>query len=138
MGSHMIIGISHTYVWVENQDRALAFWTEKLGFDVRDDRRMGAVRWTTVGHPEQPQLTLVLAPIGATLDAEAAGHVRGLLAKGAINGGGLLTDDCRATHAALTGKGVEFVQEPEDRPYGIEAIFRDDSGNLWGLVQPRA
>jgi catechol 2,3-dioxygenase-like lactoylglutathione lyase family enzyme len=134
----MVTGISHTYVWVEDLDRALAFYTDKLGFEVRDDVQIGDVRWLTVGHPNQRSLRLVLSEINLSLDSEAAAQVREMLAKGAINGGGLMTDDCRKTYEELTAVGVTFMQPPADRPYGTEAIFRDDSGNLWGLVQPKA
>lgn len=131
----MLTGISHSYVWVEDHDRALSFYTGKLGFEIREDVRVGTVRWVTVGHPVQPYLRVALIEIDSALDEEAAAAVHTLQSKGAINGGGLSTGDCRATHQDLAAKGVTFVQEPADRPYGVEAIFKDDSGNLWGMVE---
>lgn len=133
----MITRISHMYVWVEDQDRALAFYTQKLGFEIRDDVRAGERRWLTVGHPEQIDLRLALTAISPTLEPGAATAMRDMQAKGAINGGGLTTDDCQAAYQDLAAKDVTFVQEPAARPYGIEAIFTDDSGNLWGLVEFR-
>jgi catechol 2,3-dioxygenase-like lactoylglutathione lyase family enzyme len=133
----MINSISHTYVWVEDQDRALSFYTEKLGFEARDDIRIGDRRWVTVGHPTHPELRLVLSPIGPPLHPETVEHIREMLARGDIIGGGFSTDDCRKTYEELAAKGVTFVKQPEERPYGVEAVLQDDSGNLWGLVQPR-
>jgi catechol 2,3-dioxygenase-like lactoylglutathione lyase family enzyme len=133
----MIGEVSHTYVWVEDYDRALAFYTDKLGFEVREDATLGGRRWVTVGRPHQPALRLVLRLIGPPLDDAAAAHVRELLGSGSLIGGGLVTDDCRAAFAELCGRGVRFLVEPAERPYGIEAVFLDDSGNAWGLVQPR-
>ncbi|HEY1488267.1 MAG TPA: VOC family protein [Micromonosporaceae bacterium] len=133
----MIGGVSHTYVWVEDYDRALAFYTGKLGFEVREDATLGGRRWVTVGHPDQPALRLVLRLVGPPLDDTAAAQVRELLGSGSLIGGGLVTDDCRAAFAELSGRGVRFLVEPAERPYGIEAVFLDDSGNAWGLVEPR-
>ena len=121
-------------VWVEDQDRALSFYTEKIGFEIRDDARIGNIRWVTVGHPEQQQLRLVLSQISA-LDPESAAAMRNMIVNGMINGGGLLSGDCAADYERLAAKGVDFVQAPTSRPYGVEAIFRDDTGNLWGIVQ---
>ncbi|HLX49781.1 MAG TPA: VOC family protein [Streptosporangiaceae bacterium] len=133
----MATKISHMYIWVEDQDRALAFYTKKLGFEIRDDVRMGGRRWLTVGPPGQPDLRLALTAMSA-LEPGAAAAVRDMQAKGTVNGGGMTTHDCHATYRDLLAKGVSFVQEPADRPYGIEAIFEDDSGNLWGVVEFRA
>jgi catechol 2,3-dioxygenase-like lactoylglutathione lyase family enzyme len=135
----MITGMSHTTVWVLDQDRARAFYTEKLGFAVTTDADMGGGnRWLTVQAPKQPDLHLVLANPGPPmLSEEDAKVVRDLVAKGAIGGGVMRTDDVRATYEELKAKGVEFIQEPAERPYGIEAMFRDDSGNWFSLTQPK-
>jgi catechol 2,3-dioxygenase-like lactoylglutathione lyase family enzyme len=135
----MITVLSHTTVWVLDQDRARAFYTEKLGFEVTSDADMGGGnRWLTVQAPKQPDLHLVLANPGPPMLAEEdAKVVRGLVAKGVMGGGVLRTDDVRATYEDLKAKGVEFLQEPAERPYGIEAVFRDDSGNWFSLTQPK-
>jgi predicted enzyme related to lactoylglutathione lyase len=123
-------------VWVMDQDEALAFYTEKLGLEVRNDVTMDGFRWLTVGAKDQPELEIILVEPGPPMvDEEAAQHIRALVAKGAIGGGLFATDDCRATHEELSAKGVEFLQEPAERPYGIEAVFRDNSGNWFSLTQ---
>ncbi|GAA4213996.1 VOC family protein [Actinocatenispora rupis] len=126
-------------VWVLDQDSAHDFYTTKLGFEVRHDVLMGPQRWLTVGPPGQPdiELALMLAAPPA-LDPESAGHLRALIAKGVLGAAAFHTDDCRATHRELSARGVSFVQDPTDRPYGTEALFRDDSGNWFSLTQPRA
>ena len=135
----MITGMSHSTVWVLDQDRALRFYTEKLGFEVTTDADMGGgARWLTVQAPKQSDLHLVLANPGPPMLAEEDGKViRELVAKGAMGAGVMRTDDVRATYEELKAKGVEFVQEPAERPYGIEALFRDDSGNWFSLTQPK-
>jgi catechol 2,3-dioxygenase-like lactoylglutathione lyase family enzyme len=136
----MITGMSHTPVWVLDQDRALAFYTGKLGFEVGTDADMGGgARWLTVFAPKQPDLQLILADPGPPmLSEEDATTIRDLVAKGALGAGVMRTDDVRATYEELKARGVEFVQEPAERPYGIEALFRDDSGNWFSLTQPKA
>jgi catechol 2,3-dioxygenase-like lactoylglutathione lyase family enzyme len=136
----MITGMSHTTVWVLDQDRARAFYTEKLGFEVTTDADMGGgARWLTVQAPKQSDLHLVLANPGPPmLSEDDAKVIRDLVAKGSIGGGVMRTDDVRATYQELKAKGVEFLQEPADRPYGIEAVFRDDSGNWFSLTQPKS
>jgi catechol 2,3-dioxygenase-like lactoylglutathione lyase family enzyme len=136
----MITGYSHTTVWVLDQDSAKAFYTEKLGLVVGTDFDMGGgVRWLTVSHPEQTDIQLVLLPpTQPMLDEESAAMVRSLVAKGAFGAGVFRTDDCRKTYEELSGKGVTFQQEPSERPYGIEAVFRDDSGNWFSLTQPHS
>jgi catechol 2,3-dioxygenase-like lactoylglutathione lyase family enzyme len=135
----MITAMSHTSVWVLDQDRALAFYTEKLGFELTTDADLGGgARWLTVQAPKQSDLHLVLASPGPPmLSEEDAKVVRDLVAKGALGAGVMRTDDVRATYEDLKAKGVEFLQEPADRPYGIEAVFRDDSGNWFSLTQPK-
>ena len=133
----MITGMSHTTIWVLDQDSALKFYTEKLGFELTTDADMGGgARWLTVSHPKQPDLNLVLAkPAPPMLSEEDARTVQALVAKGATGAGVMRTDDVRATFKELSEKDVEFIQEPEERPYGIEALFRDDSGNWFSLTQ---
>ncbi len=133
----MISNVSLMTVWVNDLDEARDFYTDKLGFDVREDVTVGDYRWLTVGHPDQPDLKINLAIPGPPLDDEAAGDIRRMLAKGALNGGGLNVDDCRKTFEDLSAKGVTFLNEPADRPYGVEAVMRDNSGNWWVLIEPR-
>ncbi len=135
----MIRGISHVNVFVLDQDRAKDFYVDKLGFDVRTDVSMDGFRWLTVGPPGQPDINVLLAkPAPPMFSEEDAQALRALIAKGAMAGGVIDTDDCRATYEDLKRKGVEFLQEPADRPYGVEALFRDDSGNWFSLTQAYA
>jgi catechol 2,3-dioxygenase-like lactoylglutathione lyase family enzyme len=132
--------VSHHGVRVRDQDEAKAFYTEKLGLEVRQDAtldELGGYRWLTVGAPGQPELNLILERPGPpALDEETAEQVLALVAKGAIGAGILNTDDCRATCRELEARGVELTQQPEERFYGIDASFRDPSGNQWRVVQP--
>jgi catechol 2,3-dioxygenase-like lactoylglutathione lyase family enzyme len=123
-------------VFVLDQDRAKAFYTEKLGFEVRTDTSLDGFRWLTVGPKAQPDLNILLAkPAPPMFSEEDADVLRGLIAKGAMAGGVIETDDCRRTYEELKAKGVTFLQEPAERPYGIEALLRDDSGNWYSLTQ---
>jgi catechol 2,3-dioxygenase-like lactoylglutathione lyase family enzyme len=134
----MIRALSHATIYVTDQDAALEFYTKKLGFEVRTDARMGEFRWLTVGPKDQPDLELVLMkPGGPTLDRETIEQIEALVAKGALGAGVFRTADCHATYKELAAKGVEFMSEPAERPYGIEAVFRDNSGNWFSLTQPR-
>ena len=134
----MITNVSLVTLYVSDQDAAKSFYTEVLGFEERADVRMGdGFRWLTVGHPSQPELAITLMVPGPPLDDDMAGAVRRALAKGTMGGVGLRTDDCRKDYETLSGKGVEFVQEPSDRPYGVEAVMRDNSGNWLVLVEPK-
>ncbi|MFG2139150.1 VOC family protein [Streptomyces sp. NPDC048650] len=137
----MIKGIAISTIWVLDQDRAKEFYTEKLGLEVRTDMRMGGekgMRWLTVGAEDQPDVELTLmVPSPPGMDAESAEALTMLVGKGLLGAGVLATDDVHGDHAALKAKGVQFVQEPQERPYGIEAIFRDDSGNWFSLTQRR-
>ena len=136
----MITRISHVNVFVEDQERAKKFYTEKLGFEVRSDSVMDGLRWLTVGPKNQPDLNILLArPAPPMFSEEDAAAVRNLVAKGSMAGGVLETDDCRRDYNELRAKGVTFLQEPADRPYGVEAVLRDDSGNWFSLNQrPKA
>jgi catechol 2,3-dioxygenase-like lactoylglutathione lyase family enzyme len=136
----MIDAISHMNVWVENQEEAKAFYTEKLGFEVREDATLdeyGGYRWLTVGPPSQPDINVILsAPVPPALDEESARKIMALVAGGQMGPGILRTADCRKTCKELEEKGVELTQQPDERFYGIDAALRDPSGNEWRVVQP--
>src|SRR3954447_26025722 len=132
----MITRLSYATIYVEDQDRAKAFYTDVLGLQVRSDQNLDGFRWLTVGPADQPDVAILLAvPAPPMYSAEDAAVVRGLIAKGALGGGVFATDDCRGTAATLKEHGVTFLQEPTDRPYGVEAVFRDDSGNWFSLTE---
>jgi catechol 2,3-dioxygenase-like lactoylglutathione lyase family enzyme len=132
----MITKLSHTTIWVLDQDEALAFYTRKLGFDVNTDERMDDFRWLTVSPPEQPDHQLILLEPGPPMmDPETAEQVKELVAKGALGPGVFGTDDCRKTYAELSERGVDFLAEPAERFYGIEATLRDNSGNWFSMTQ---
>jgi catechol 2,3-dioxygenase-like lactoylglutathione lyase family enzyme len=134
----MISNISLVTVYCLDQDKARDFYVNILGFEVRTDITMGeGFRWVTVGHPSQPELEVTLMTPGPPLDEEAADFIRRQLEKGQMGGLGLRVDDCRKTYEELKGKGVTFLQEPSERPYGVEAVMRDVSGNWLVLVEPR-
>jgi predicted enzyme related to lactoylglutathione lyase len=135
-----MISISNAQVWVHDQDEALEFYTTKLGMEVRLDVTMpelGGFRWLTVGWPGQDDVSLVLMAIpGAPiLDAATEAQVRDLMGKGFAGTVFLATDDCRGSYEQLVARGVEFVEKPEERPYGIDAGLRDPSGNSLRLTQ---
>jgi len=134
----MITNVSLVTVYVTDQDGAKRFYVDKLGFAERTDVTLGdGFRWVTVGHPDQPELDVTLMVPGPPLDEDMSAAVRRALANGSMGGVGLQTDDCRKTFEELSAKGVEFVQPPAERPYGIEAVMRDNSGNWLVLVEPR-
>jgi catechol 2,3-dioxygenase-like lactoylglutathione lyase family enzyme len=135
----VITNISLTTVYCLDQDEARDFYVDVLGFELRTDATMGdSFRWVTVGHPSQPELEVTLMTPGPPLAPEAAEFVRSQLQKGEWGGFGMQVDDCRKTYAELTAAGVTFVQEPAERPYGVEAVMRDVSGNWLVLVEPHA
>ena len=134
--------IASAQLWVHDQDEALAFYTEKLGMVTHADvtlPEMGNFRWLAVGPADQPAVSIVLMPIpGPPLfDTETADGVRSLMAKGAAGTIFLATDDCHGAYEELSARGVEFVEKPEERPYGIDSGFRDPSGNHLRLTQVR-
>jgi len=134
----MITNISLVNVYCLDQDKARDFYVDILGFQPRTDITMGeGFRWVTVSHPSQPELEVTLMTPGPPLDPDAADFVRRQLGKGQMGGLGLRVDDCRKTHEELAAKGVEFLQEPSQRPYGTEAVMRDNSGNWLVLVEPK-
>jgi uncharacterized glyoxalase superfamily protein PhnB len=137
-----MIKLSTAQLWVNDQDEALAFYTQKLGMEVRSDvtlAEMGDFRWLTVGPPGQPDISIVLMAIPGppVMDAETADQVRALVAKGFAGTVFLTTDDCKASYEELKARGVEFTEEPEERPYGIDSGFRDPSGNSFRLTEVR-
>jgi catechol 2,3-dioxygenase-like lactoylglutathione lyase family enzyme len=133
----MITNISLVTVYCLDQDATRDFYVSKLGFVPRADAVMGTFRWVTIGHPEQPELEVTLMVPGPPLSEEAAGFVRRQLEIGQMGGLGLTVDDCRKTYEELSAAGVVFVQEPSERPYGVEAVMRDNTGNWLVLVEPR-
>ena len=137
-----MIRITNAQLWVHDQDQALAFYTQKLGWEVRADvtlAEMGNFRWLTVGPASQPDLAIVLMAIPGSpvMDSETAEQVRSLMAKGFAGTIFLTTDDVHSSYEELKGRGVDFVEQPEDRPYGIDSAFRDPSGNNIRLTQVR-
>ena len=137
-----MIKVGTAQLWVHDQDEALAFWTEKVGMEVRADvtlPELGDFRWLTVGVPGQDDFSIVLMAIPGppAMDAETAEQVRDLMSKGFAGTVFLETDDCRASYEDLRARGVEFNEAPEERPYGIDSGFRDPSGNSIRLTQVR-
>src|SRR5215469_6504245 len=131
-------GVDVVGLYVRDQDEALSFYVEKLGFRVHTDVRNGDYRWLTVQHPEQLSFQLGLfKPQAPALDAATAQAVQEIVAKGAMPPLVLVVDDCRAAHKLLSAKGVEFIQEPVDRYGAVDASFRDPSGNGWKMVEAR-
>jgi catechol 2,3-dioxygenase-like lactoylglutathione lyase family enzyme len=133
----MITNVALTTVYCLDQDVAREFYVDKLGFRPGTDATMGDFRWVTVYHPDHRELEITLMTPGPPLDPDAADFIRRQLGKGQMGGLGLRVDDCRKTYDELSALGVEFVQEPADRPYGVEAVMRDVSGNWLVLVEPR-
>jgi predicted enzyme related to lactoylglutathione lyase len=137
-----VIRIGTAQLWVHDQDEALSFYTNKVGLELRSDAtlpEMGDFRWVTVGSAGQPDVEIVLMAIPGppVMDSETADQVRELMAKGFAGTIFLTTDDCRASYEELKARGVEFSQEPEERPYGIDSAFRDPSGNSIRLTEVR-
>jgi catechol 2,3-dioxygenase-like lactoylglutathione lyase family enzyme len=131
-------GIEVVGLYVRDQDEALSFYVDKLGFRVRTGVKNGDYRWLTVQHPEQPSFQLGLfVPGPPVLDEATAQSVRAIVAKGAMPPLVLLVDDCRAACERMRAKGVEFTQEPLDRYGTVDAGFRDPSGNGWKIIQAR-
>jgi uncharacterized glyoxalase superfamily protein PhnB len=134
--------IANAQVWVHDQEEALAFYTEKLGFEVRADvtlPEMGEFRWLTVSPPGQEDVAVVLMAIPGppVMEEQTARQVEELMAKGFAGTVFLTTDDCRGDYEQLKARGVEFTEAPEERPYGIDCGFRDPSGNSIRLTEVR-
>jgi predicted enzyme related to lactoylglutathione lyase len=136
-----MIKIANAQLWVHDQDEALAFYTEKVGMEVRADvtvPELGNFRWLTVGWPGQDvSIVLMAIPGPPVMDAETGEQVRSLMAKGFAGTIFLTTEDCQASYEELKGRGVDFSEQPEERPYGIDSAFRDPSGNNIRLTQVR-
>ena len=137
-----MIKIANAQLWVHDQNEALAFYTEKVGMEVRADvtvPELGNFRWLTVGVAGQPDFSIVLMAIPGppVMDGETAEQVTTLMGKGFAGTIFLTTDDVQASYEELKGRGVDFAEEPEERPYGIDSAFRDPSGNHIRLTQVR-
>jgi len=136
----MLKQLTNTQVWVHDQDEALAFYTEKLGLELREDvtvPELGNFRWLSVGVPGQPDvaITLMAIPGPPVFDEETQEAIKTLVAKGVATGLFFTTDDVRGTYEELKDRGVEFSQEPTEQPYGVDAGFRDPSGNQMRVAQ---
>jgi len=132
----MIQSLSHTTIYVPDQEAARAFYVDKLGFEVRADMTMGEFRWLTVAPKAQPGLQIILMPLPSPMmDSATASAFRALVEQGAIGCGVLETDDCQRTYDELSRNGVVFKGPPVQRPYGLEAVLKDNSGNWFSLVQ---
>jgi uncharacterized glyoxalase superfamily protein PhnB len=136
----MLKSLATAMVWVHDQDEALAYYTDKVGLEVREDvtvPEMGNFRWLTVGVPGQEDVAIVLMAIPGppVFDEQTHEQIKELMAKGASGGLFFTTDDCRGTYEELKGRGVEFQGEPTEQPYGIDVGFRDPSGNQARVVQ---
>ena len=134
--------IANAQLWVHDQDEALEFYTKKVGLEIRADvtvPEMGNFRWLTVGPPGQDDIAIVLMPVPGppVFDEATAAQARELVAKGAAGTVFLTTDDCRAAYKELLDRGVEFIQEPTEQPYGVDTGFRDPSGNNIRLTEVR-
>ena len=133
-----MIELAGTQVWVHDQDEALDFYTTKLGLELREDATLPEMgfRWLTVGVPGQDvQIVLMQVPGPPVVDGETAEEIRTLVAKGFAQTMFLVTDDCRRDYEEMRGRGVEFTEPPTPRPYGVDASFRDPSGNSFRLTQ---
>ena len=136
----MLRNLTHVNVWVNDQDEALDFYTNKLGLEIREDvtvPEMGNFRWLTVGLPGQSDVALALLPVPGppVFDEETRSQLHAIIAKGAAGGLFFSVDDCQATYEDLKARGVEFSEAPEERPYGIDSGFRDPSGNSIRLTE---
>ena len=135
----MISNISITSVFVKDVDEAKRFYVDVLGFVEHTDVTLGdGYRWCTVNHPTQPELQVHLTIPGPPISDELVAAMKRAQDEGGLFGLGLAVDDCRATYQDLVGKGVEFLQPPQDRPYGVEAVARDNSGNWMVLVEEKS
>jgi catechol 2,3-dioxygenase-like lactoylglutathione lyase family enzyme len=133
----MITNVSIVSVFVKDVDESKRFYTEVLGFDAKDDITLGdGYRWCTVVHPSQPELAINLTVPGPPHSPDLVAAMKRALDEGGMHGVGLNVDDCQKTYEELRAKGVEFLQPPSERPYGTEALCRDNSGNWLVLVEP--
>ncbi|MBS2965097.1 VOC family protein [Actinocrinis puniceicyclus] len=131
--------LTHCFIAVDDHDKALAFYHDVLGLEVRNDVKFEGMRWVTVGPATQPEVNIVLEPPGADPNASPGDRqaLTELLAKGQLRGVNFLTDDCDATFEHISASGAEALQEPVDQPYGVrDCAFRDPAGNLIRFTQP--
>ena len=134
----MITNISLASVFVKDVDASKAFYIDVLGFEEHTDITMGdGYRWCTVKHPSQPELQVHLTPPGPPFTPDMVDAINRAMDEGGMNGLGMAVDDCRKTFEELSAKGVVFLQEPAERPYGVEALCRDNSGNWMVLIEQR-
>ena len=135
----MITNISIASVFVQDIDASKAFYLDVLGFEEHTDVTLadGSYRWCTVKHPSQPELQLQLSVPGPPIAPDMVAAINRALDAGSMFGIGVNVDDCRKTHDDLVAKGVASIHAPEERPYGVEAVIRDNSGNWMVLVEPR-
>jgi catechol 2,3-dioxygenase-like lactoylglutathione lyase family enzyme len=136
----MIQRMSHASIFVLDQDVAKDFYVNKLGFEVNTDQTMpNGFRWLTVTPKGQPGFEIILMKVapGPKLQQEDVATMIGLIKKGALGAGAFDTADCRKTYEELKAKGVEFLSEPTDQFYGIEAVFKDPFGNWFSMTQPK-
>ena len=133
----MITKMSHYSVFVTNQEEAIQFYTEKLGCSVKVDAYRGSYRWVTVVFPAQPEVEIILVPVeeGPLFDKNTAGQIAQLIKNGTFGMGVFYTKNIFATYVELTEKGVVFLQEPKEIAFGLEALFEDNSGNWFSLMQ---
>ena len=128
--------LTHTTIWVLDQEEALDFYTRRLGFEVATDATLDGFRWLTVSSPSQPDHELILLEPGPPMmDEQSAAQLRELVAKGVLGPGAFDVDDCAATFSELSARGVTFLSEPAARPYGVEATLRDNSGNWFSMTE---
>ena len=135
----MIRKMSQATIFVNNQEDALNFYRDKLGFKLHTDAMVREdFRWLTITAPDQPDFEIILMEPkpGMLMDETTATQLRAIMEKGVLGAGAFNTDDCRGTYEEMKSKGVQFVSEPAERPYGIEAEFKDNSGNWISLTQP--
>ncbi len=133
----MITKLSHTNIWVLDQDKAYDVYVNRLGFKVKTDMKMdGGFRWLTISAPNQPEVEILLAePNPPVFEGESGKHIRALLEQNGMAGGVLEADNCQKTYEALKAKGIEFLKPPTKEFYGIEALFRDGCGNWFSLTE---
>jgi predicted enzyme related to lactoylglutathione lyase len=134
----MLNKLTHVNVWVHDQEEALAFYTEKLGMELRDDvtlPELGGFRWLTVGPPGQEDVALALMTVPDFFEADTKSMLKELLGRGVLGGLFFTVENCQQAFEELKSRGVEFSQEPTQQPYGIDAGFRDSSGNAFRMMQ---
>jgi catechol 2,3-dioxygenase-like lactoylglutathione lyase family enzyme len=134
----MLKQLTHVNVWVDDQDKALAFYTEKLGMELRDDitlPELGGFRWLTVGPPGQDDIAIVLMTVPDFFEPDTKKMLNELMGRGVLGGLFFTVENCQQAFEELTSRGVEFSQEPTQQPYGIDAGFRDPSGNAFRMMQ---